>query len=43
MPLLATQLLWINLITESGPALTMGVDPPTDDLMARKPRNEMTG
>ena len=39
LPLLATQLLWINLITDSGPALAIGVDPPTDDLMARKPRN----
>ena len=37
LPLLATQLLWINLITDSGPALAMGVDPATDDLMARKP------
>ena len=39
LPLLATQLLWINLITDSGPALAMGVDPPTDDLMASKPRH----
>jgi Ca2+-transporting ATPase len=39
LPLLATQLLWINLITDSAPALAMGVDSPTDDLMARKPRH----
>ena len=39
LPLLATQLLWINLITDSGPALAMGVDPPSNDLMARKPRH----
>ena len=39
LPLLATQILWINLITDSSPALAMGVDPPTDDLMARKPRH----
>ena len=38
LPLLATQLLWINLITDSAPALAMGIDPPMDDLMARKPR-----
>jgi len=38
LPLLATQLLWINLITDSGPALAMGVDPAGDDLMGRKPR-----
>ena len=39
LPLLATQLLWINLITDAAPALAMGVDPATDDLMARKPRH----
>jgi len=39
LPLLATQILWINLITDSGPALAMGIDPPADDLMARKPRH----
>ncbi len=39
LPLLATQLLWINLVTDSGPALAMGVDPPADDLMSRKPRH----
>jgi len=38
VPLLATQILWINLITDSGPALAMGVDPPIDDVMARRPR-----
>ncbi|HEX2829576.1 MAG TPA: cation-translocating P-type ATPase [Burkholderiales bacterium] len=38
LPLLATQILWINLITDSAPALAMGVDPPTGDPMARKPR-----
>lgn len=38
LPLLATQILWINLVTDSGPALAMGVDPSTDDVMARKPR-----
>jgi magnesium-transporting ATPase (P-type) len=38
LPLLATQLLWINLVTDSGPALAMGVDPFSGDLMARKPR-----
>ena len=38
LPLLATQILWINLITDSGPALAMGVDPPAGDVMARKPR-----
>ncbi|WP_448811422.1 cation-translocating P-type ATPase [Agromyces bauzanensis] len=38
LPLLATQILWINLVTDSGPALAMGVDPEIDDVMARPPR-----
>jgi magnesium-transporting ATPase (P-type) len=38
LPLLATQILWINLITDTGPALAMGVDPIASDVMARKPR-----
>ena len=36
--LLATQLLWINLLTDAAPALAMGVDPMTEDVMNRKPR-----
>jgi magnesium-transporting ATPase (P-type) len=38
LPLLATQILWINLVTDTGPALAMGVDPIADDVMARQPR-----
>jgi len=38
LPLLATQILWINLITDSAPALAMGVDPPGADVMDRQPR-----
>ena len=38
VPLLATQILWINLVTDSGPALAMGLDPEIDDVMARPPR-----
>ena len=38
VPLLATQILWINLVTDSAPALAMGVDPEIDDVMARVPR-----
>jgi len=38
LPLLATQILWINLITDSAPALALGVDPETEDVMARPPR-----
>jgi Ca2+-transporting ATPase len=38
LPLLATQLLWINLITDGAPALALGVDPPDAGLMQRPPR-----
>ena len=38
VPLLATQLLWINLLTDAAPALAMGVDPQTEDVMNRQPR-----
>jgi Ca2+-transporting ATPase len=38
LPLLATQILWINLITDTGPALAMGVDPIANAVMVRKPR-----
>jgi len=38
LPLLATQLLWINLVTDGAPALALGVDPPEDDLMQQPPR-----
>jgi Ca2+-transporting ATPase len=38
VPLLATQILWINLVTDSAPALAMGVDPEIDDVMVRMPR-----
>ncbi|HEV2128868.1 MAG TPA: HAD-IC family P-type ATPase, partial [Thermomicrobiales bacterium] len=38
VPLLATQILWINLLTDTGPALAMGVDRPPDDVMRRPPR-----
>ena len=39
LPLLATQILWINLLTDSAPALAMGVDPETEDVMNRPPRS----
>jgi Ca2+-transporting ATPase len=38
LPLLATQILWINLVTDGPPALALGVDPPDDDLMRQPPR-----
>ncbi|HCR40529.1 MAG TPA: ATPase, partial [Lachnospiraceae bacterium] len=39
VPLIATQLLWINLITDSLPAISLGVDPGDHDVMLHKPRN----
>ncbi len=38
VPLLATQILWINLLTDTAPALAMGLEPPPDDVMQRPPR-----
>lgn len=38
LPLLATQVLWINLVTDGAPALALGVDPADDGLMHRPPR-----
>lgn len=37
-PLIATQILWINLLTDSGPALALGFDPPPSDVMEHAPR-----
>jgi Ca2+-transporting ATPase len=37
-PLLAVQILWINLITDGVPALALGVEPPERDIMQRRPR-----
>ncbi|MBO8126646.1 MAG: cation-translocating P-type ATPase [Firmicutes bacterium] len=38
VPLLPIQILWINLITDSFPALALGVEPAEDGLMERPPR-----
>ncbi|UCC91543.1 MAG: cation-translocating P-type ATPase, partial [Candidatus Aenigmatarchaeota archaeon] len=39
LPLLAVHLLWINLVTDGPPALALGVDPPSPDVMSRPPRD----
>jgi len=38
LPILATQLLWINLVTDGAPALALGVDPPDPAVMTKQPR-----
>lgn len=38
LPLLATQLLWVNLVTDGAPALALGVDPPAPGVMYQPPR-----
>ena len=38
VPLLATQILWINLLTDSALALALGLDPAVEDVMARPVR-----
>ena len=39
-PLMPIQLLWINLVTDSMPALALGMEPVEKDVMQRKPRHK---
>jgi len=43
LPLLATQILFINLVTDGAPALALGVDPPEKGQMNRAPRPRKEG
>src|SRR5690606_9252846 len=37
-PLVAIQILWINLVTDALPAMALGLEPPEPDVMRRPPR-----
>lgn len=43
MPLLPIHILWVNLVTDSLPALALSVDPAEENIMKRKPRNSKRG
>lgn len=43
LPLVAIQILWINLVTDGLPAMALGLDQPDSDVMKRSPRNPNEG
>ena len=43
LPLTATQILWINLLTDGAPALALGLEPAGPDAMRRPPRPRGSG
>jgi Ca2+-transporting ATPase len=43
LPLTAGMILWLNLVTDGGPALALTMDPPEKDVMKRPPRNPNEG
>jgi len=43
LPLLALQILWVNLDSDGLPAFALGVDPKAPDIMARPPRPPAEG
>ncbi len=43
LPLIAVQILWINLVTDGAPATALGVEPPEPRIMQRSPRKSRAG
>jgi Ca2+-transporting ATPase len=43
VPLLAIQILWVNLVTDSLPALALGMEPAEPGIMRRQPRQKSEG
>ena len=43
LPLLPAMILWINLVTDGAPAVSLATDPPDEDVMKRKPRKPDEG
>ena len=43
LPFTAGMILWINLVTDGGPAVALSMDPPEEDVMKRPPRNPNEG
>jgi Ca2+-transporting ATPase len=43
VPLIAAMLLWVNLVTDGAPAVSLALDPPDEDVMERYPRKPGEG
>ncbi|MDF0725244.1 calcium-translocating P-type ATPase, SERCA-type [Cytobacillus sp. S13-E01] len=43
LPLVAIQILWVNLVTDGLPAMALGLDQAEDNVMKRNPRNPREG
>ncbi len=43
LPLLAIQILWVNLVTDGMPAIALGVEPISKEVMTKKPRKPGEG